>query len=419
MNLTRYNSPDSLLVISPYPAKKTVHTGGGIASYAKNTLLAIKKASPNQKIVVLANVVDKQETYLENGILVIRCWDRNPLNLYPQILTHSSRFAKIKKVLFEFEFAAYGDLITTSAIPLLLAYLKLSGKTITTVLHQVVSDLDELSSHTGLNQKELQKTFFHQGLRLFYRLVIALSNTVVTLEQILADRLAQITGGKNIIALPHGLFPQKALGRSMALRNLSLSPKNIYVLAFGYLSHYKGSDLIVKAFGKPIKVNGKAVKLILAGGESPTQGQKAHYRGYYKNLYEVIDSNPNIIHTGFVPGTRINSYYSAADLTVFPYRTFMSASGPVSLALAYGKPILTSNKLDSYGQFHFANNPSSIRTAIAKLLKSGKNMALCQRQSEEMAFDRNFANQGEKYLKTFNPTDDLTVGNRLMLNYSK
>lgn len=419
MNLTKYNSPDSLLVISPYPARNTVHTGGGIASYAKNTLLAIKKASPDQKIAVLANVVDKQEAYLEDGILVIRSWDRNLLNFYPQILTHLSRFTKIKRVLFEFEFAAYGDLITTSTIPFLLAYLKLSGKTVTTVLHQVVRNLDELSSHTGLNRKELRKTFFNQGLRLFYQLVTALSDTVVTLEQTLADRLAEITGRKNIIALAHGLFPQKGLRRSRALRNLSLSPKNLYVLAFGYLSQYKGSDLIVKAFNKPIKVNGRAVKLILAGGESPTQGQKAHYRGYYKNLYEVIDSNPNIIHTGFVPGTRISSYYTAADLTVFPYRTFMSASGPLSLALAYGKPILTSNKLDSYGQFHFANSPPSIKNAVVKLLKSQKNMALCLKQSEEMAFDRNFANQGEKYLKTFNPTNNPTVGNRLMLNYIK
>ncbi len=419
MNLNKYNSPDTLLVISPYPSRGTIHTGGGIASYAKNTLLAIKKSSPDQKVVVLTNVVDKKETYLEDGILVVRRWERTSYSFYPQVLAHLAHFSKIKRVLFEFEFAAYGDLFTTGAIPFLLSLLKLSGKTVTTVLHQVVQNLNELSSHTGLGQKEIQKKIFDQGLRFFYQVITVLSDTIITLEPALADRLSQITGRKNIIAIPHGLFLQKSLARSTAVRNLSLSPKNLYVLAFGYLSQYKGSDLIVKAFEKPIKVNGQTVKLILAGGESPTQGQKAHYRGYYKRLYEAIDSNPNIIHTGFVPDSRISSFFSACDLTVFPYRAFMSASGPVSLALAYQKPILTSNKLASYGQFHFANNRNSIRIAISKLLSNKNALKNCLKQSEDMAFARNFANQGEKYLQAFNPVDNFDEGGRPVLNYSK
>jgi len=61
MNPNKYNQRDTILVIAPYPARSTTHTGGGIASYSKNTILAIKKANPTQKIVVLANIIDESE----------------------------------------------------------------------------------------------------------------------------------------------------------------------------------------------------------------------------------------------------------------------------------------------------------------------------------------------------------------------
>ena len=119
-------------------------------------------------------------------------------------------------------------------------------------------------------------------------------------------------------------------------------------MSFGYLSHYKGTDLLVKAFHKPLKINGKKVKLILAGGESPTQGQKYHYQHFYKNLYQSISDNENIIHTGFVPQEKIKHVFSSSDLVIFPYRAFMSASGPISLALSFNKPIIVSNQLENY-----------------------------------------------------------------------
>lgn len=399
--LQSYNSKDSLLVISTYPVEHTVHTGGGLASYTKNTVRAIKKSSPNIKIVVLANIIDKPESYVEGGTLVIRCWERNPLKLFPSILKQIFKFSKIKNVLFGFEFAAYGDVFTTSLIPVILAMLKVMGKKTVTVAHQVTAQLKDLSVHTGLSNKPGSLPLYRSSLNLFFKLMGFFSHKVVTLENELSTRFNTIVIGNKAVTIPHGLFPKKPVSRQLALKQLSLDPKNLYVLSFGYLSHYKGSDLVVKAFKKPITVRGKKVCLILAGGESPTQGQKRHYQKFYKELYTKIDENDYIIHTGFVPDKKIKSFYSVSNLVVFPYRAFMSASGPLSLAISYKKPFLVSKKLKNYSKYSFSNNPESIRSAIIKSLSRPQTLKKIVKVSKRMSIDRDFNLQGGRYLELF------------------
>lgn len=395
-----YNRADTLIVISTFPDQKTTHTGGGLATYTKNSLLAIKKADPKQKIVVLANITDKPDIYLEKDILVIRCWERSPLKLYPPLWKYLSQLNHTKNILFGFEFAAYGDLYTTGLLPFFLLSLKLGHKQIVTVVHQVVSNLKSLATHTGIDNKKSLKTY-NTLLATYFKLIGFASKKVVTLEQNLADRFNDIVPGNKAVSIPHGLYPKRTIDKQSAQKRLNLNPDHLYVLCFGYLSQYKGSDIIVKAFKKPLTVKGRKVRLILAGGESPTQGQKHHYKYFYKHLYKTIDNNPNIIHTGFVPDTRIKTYYSAADLVVFPYRTFMSASGPLSLAIAHKKPFIVSKELSNYTNFTFENNSYSIRKAIKFVLSQKNVLNELNAISQEMSVERNFNHQGSKYLDLF------------------
>lgn len=387
--LNQYNKRSTLLVVSAYPLQGTTHTGGGIASYTKNTLLAIKKTHPYQKIVCLADAAEGQQIYEENGILIIRTWKRNHLSLFPSILYQIKQFTQTKNLLVEFEFAAYGDLFTTAQIILFLGFLKLQKYHISIVVHQVIKSLNDLSSHIGINRR---LGLYNHLLTVFYSILAHLSSHIITLESSLAQTFNQITHTQKAIALPHGFIPQKPLPKEIARERLNLPQNAYYVLAFGYLSHYKGSDLLIKAFKKPIKVKGKIVKLILAGDKNPTQGQKPHYQSYYKNLYQAIDSNPHIIHTGFVPDSRIKTYFSSADLCIYPYRTFMAASGPLSFAFAYHRPIITSNHLSLYTPNTFPLKSDSIRSSIIKNLKSTPIRNSSQK-------NRHFTNQAPEYLK--------------------
>lgn len=387
--LNHYNRKNTLLVVSSYPLKGTTHTGGGIASYTKNTLLAIKKTHPFQKIVCFADAAEGPQVYEENDILVIRTWKRNHISLFPSIFSQIKQFTKSKNLLVEFEFASYGDLFTTSQIILFLALLRLQKYHLSIVVHQVVKSLNDLTNHIGIKHR---LNLYNHLLSAFYTTLAHLSNHIITLESDLANTFNQITHTQKAIALPHGFVPQKPLNKSVARERLNLPQNAYYVLAFGYLSHYKGTDLLVKAFKKPLKVKGKTVKLILAGDKNPTQGQKAHYQSYYKKLYQAIDSNPHIIHTGFVPDSRIKTYFSSADICIYPYRTFMAASGPLSFALAFHRPILASNNLAIYTQNTFALTSNSIRNAIIKTIKS----KITKRASETA---RHFVNQAPEYLR--------------------
>jgi glycosyltransferase involved in cell wall biosynthesis len=404
LQLSAFNRPDSLLVISTYPDQKTTHTGGGLATYTKNSLLAIRKADPLRKIIVLANIIDEPEIYLEKGILVIRCWERSLLHFYFPLTKALLKFDQVKNILLGFEFAAYGDLFTTGLLPLYLTILKFAGKHLVTVVHQVVADLTDLAIHTGID-KNKHLNLYNRLLTTYFRWLGFASHKIVTLETNLADRFNEIVSDHKAIAIPHGLYPKKAIDQKLAQKRLNLDSKNLYVLCFGYLSHYKGSDLIVKAFKKPLMAGGKKVRLILAGGENQTQGQKHHYQRFYKNLYKAIDNNPNIIHTGFVPDTRIKTFYSAADLTVFPYRTFMSASGPLSLAIAYRKPFVVSTALSNYSSTTFDLSIDSIRKTIKDALSKKRNLSQLEKLSQVMATERNFNHQGSLYLSLFdNPS---------------
>ena len=43
-------------------------------------------------------------------------------------------------------------------------------------------------------------------------------------------------------------------------------------------------------------------------------------------------------------------YFAACTAMIFPYKIFMSSSGPLSFAFAYGKPILMSPPLAAYAR---------------------------------------------------------------------
>ena len=75
------NPKPTLIVITSYPEKGVVHSAHtvGVASYSKNLLQSIKTQYPQLQIIVLAErlAACQQCEYLDNGIIVRRCWKRN------------------------------------------------------------------------------------------------------------------------------------------------------------------------------------------------------------------------------------------------------------------------------------------------------------------------------------------------------
>jgi len=325
----------SLLVISSYPEKHKTHdekTVGG-ASYAKNTILFIKKQNPDLKITVFAEEFNGFESYIDDGdILVKRIWKRNNISslikLFFEVLKN-----KDPKILIEFEMFMFGGLIYTSVFLLTLGLLKIFGKQNYLVLHQVVSDLSSFEKNT------IKRLVYSSFRKILYSYLYLISNKIIVFEEYLKEILNL---GDKIVVIPHAVEQKSILDKKESKQRLELDINQKYILSFGYISPYKGIDKFIENY--PNKTD---YKLIVAGGINPNHSKNPEYIDFVDKV-KIKASEIGAISIGFVKESEIELYFSACDIVVLPYQTFMSSSGPLALAFSYEKPVMLSSSLEKY-----------------------------------------------------------------------
>lgn len=345
----KHNSASSLLVISGYPKRRETYSKGvcAVSSFAKNTLINLQKENLDRKIVVLTMETGKKETYEEDGMLIIRCFKRNSPLSYLSLLSNILNFNKAKDVLVEFEFASFGDTFTTGLLLLLIWALFFFGKNITLVMHQVLENIKELSGHIGISKANRKMAILNLSLRFFYKFLTLPAKKIIVLEEEFKDRLAKITNSSKITVIPHGVDTNiKSVDRALEREKLGIKKDEFVILYFGYLTWYKGVDFLIKALKDITTINNRKIKLVIAGGESFTQKEKSHYKIFINMVKRLLNTNTNIIQTGFVDEVNITAVFESSDLVVLPYRTFMSSSGPLSLAISHKKPFILSRNLE-------------------------------------------------------------------------
>lgn len=415
--LNDYNSDDSLLVISGYPKRKEKYSQGvcAVSSFAKNSLLALQKKNPQRKIVVLTMTLnDKKEIYEENDMLIVRCFGRNQPTSYLNLLKTISLFSKAKTVMVEFEFSSFGNLLMTIFLVPFVFGMRLLGKDIVFVMHQVLFDLKKLHGHIGLSRKSLLLHIFNLGIKWFYKIISLPVRKIVVLEEEFRERLGSLIGFKKIVVIPHGVdkdarFTEKAAAR----KSLNLSKNDFVILYFGFITWYKGVDFLINTFKDIKRLNGKNIKILIAGGPSFTQEKKPHYQNFIKKVVRLFSLNSHIKVTGFVKEKDIPKMFAASDLVTLPYRTYMSSSGPLSLALSYRKPFILSknfknitktsdfkNALNlaniSQNEFIFDFKSKSLISLVKKAMQNNLQEKLI-RLSSYLSEERSFANQATSY----------------------
>ncbi|NTU46436.1 glycosyltransferase [Candidatus Roizmanbacteria bacterium] len=341
-----FNSNNTLLVVSSYPdPKKGIRDLNAVAWHAQKTFLELSK---HQKVIIFAEQLPHvaKKTKINKNLLILRTWKRgNPFSLLT-LFFHLVSFREAEHVLFQFEFNIFGGILPVLVTPFLLALLRIAGKTTHFELHQVLFDVKEISAHINITNPHLQR-IFNLGIRSFYRAVGFLSDTVIVLEEELKSRLSQFISAEKIAVLPLSVEHKHSTNSIAAKKRLGYTENDFVVLSFGFINWYKGSDWLVKTFQG---VHDNSCKLLVAGGENPTLKDKLYYQTFIKKVHKEQKNNPNITFTGFIPDEKVSLYFAAADLVILPYRVFMSASGPFSLALSYKKPVILSENLLRYAQ---------------------------------------------------------------------
>jgi len=416
----KYNSPESLLVISSFPKNGgEVADENAVARYAHLLLTHFPKS---KKIIVLCEKRQKNERSYEltKNILVVPTYQRGSPKLFPQIQRNLNKLNQVKDIHIQFEFSIYGGKESIPAVLTLLFSNWLKGKYTTIMLHQVVEDINTLSGHLGLAKNSPRARLFNSLLRNFYRQIGLFTNLVLVHDKELKSKLSRFIDSSKVLVIPHGgSEPEKP---SLALRKqvrskYHLKDNDFVILAFGYHSWYKGTDWIVREVGELAQTN-KNVRLLLAGDQSPTLKDTDAYHKYHQKLTEEINKyGQSIITTGFVPEGKVKGIFAAADLVVFPYRTRMSASGALSLAWGYQKPFIASRPFASnfkendvaqimkdqsvlHKEVAFKLTRNSFQNIVTNIIKNkplqkklsaiGKNIAL-QRQWANVAESYNFA----------------------------
>jgi glycosyltransferase involved in cell wall biosynthesis len=228
----------------------------------------------------------------------------------------------------------------------MLFLLKLTGRRIIFELHQVILDISQLEKHINI-KNPIKQQFFDQCLRLFYVLLGLSTTAIIVFEQELKNRLKPMIAAQKINVLPLAVETKDLIPKNIAREHLNLNNNEFVLLVFGFINGYKGIEWIIPTLSS---LDRNKFKLIIAGGENPYLKDKEFYQKFYNSIVEEVEKNPNVTLTGFIPENEIKYYFHAADLVLMPYTVFMSASGPFSLTLGYGKPILLSEKLIEYTQ---------------------------------------------------------------------
>ena len=339
--IKKYDTPETVCIVTSYPDKHGESAErNAIANYSRELVREMRKKT---SVVVISEILDKPRIYEEDGVLIIRVFERDSYLINWQIVRVLSSFKQAKQVILQFEFGVYGGSLATFLTAFLGLMVRGMGKKFSLMMHQVTSDLGELSEHLGISHHGLKTMIYNIGMRTFYVLTGLFSERVMVHNKYLATKLSRYVSKSKIVVVPHGVGTvSKGLSKIQSRTKLGWKSNEFVVLCFGYLSWYKGSDWVIAHIGEIAKkYPDKKIKLVMAGGESGTLKDMKHYRNFVESLYKLA-AKYNVEITGYIHDKDKAKYFVGADLVILPHRVAMSESGVMAHVAMYAKPFLAS-----------------------------------------------------------------------------
>lgn len=175
------------------------------------------------------------------------------------------------------------------------------------------------------------------GDKPFTKYFIGAVDAFITMSTKVLEDLKTFTHTKPAIFIPHPLYDNfgSAVSKESAREVLHLPQSTLIMLFFGFIRHYKGLDILLRAMAL-LKSDMPGLKLLVAG----------EYYGDAKQYETLIDElnirDQLIMHTNFIADNDIKYYLCASDLVVQPYRD-ATQSGVTPLAYHFEKPMVVTN----------------------------------------------------------------------------
>jgi len=191
-------------------------------------------------------------------------------------------------------------------------------------------------------------------------------------EQVMRD-MNKLGIKQKKILLPHPIFNHfgNQVSKQEGLNELHIETEKKIILFFGFIRHYKGVDILLKAMADQ-RIKDKGHVLVIAG---------EFYEDEEKYLNIIKEDNLEkqvIIHNQFITEENIKFYFSAADVLIQPYR-HATQSGVTPLALHFNLPMivtrvggLSESVVDKQTGLVTEPNSISIADSIIEYFDSGK-----------------------------------------------
>lgn len=175
------------------------------------------------------------------------------------------------------------------------------------------------------------------GDRAFTRYFIGAVDAFVTMSRKVLEDLRAFDAQKPARFVAHPLYDNfgEPVDRDEARMVLGLPTDEKIILFFGFIRPYKGLDMLLDAMSVT-RIREEGIRLLVAGEFYEDS------RPYLDQIERLGLSDRVILHTAFIPDSKVKYYLCAADLVVQPYRS-ATQSGVTPLAYHFGKPMLVTN----------------------------------------------------------------------------
>jgi glycosyltransferase involved in cell wall biosynthesis len=175
------------------------------------------------------------------------------------------------------------------------------------------------------------------GDRAFTRYFIGAVDAFVTMSRKVLEDLRAFDAQKPARFVAHPLYDNfgEPVDRNDARKALGLPTDEKIILFFGFIRPYKGLDMLLDAMSVT-RIREEGIRLLVAGEFYEDS------KPYLDQIERLGLTDRVILHTAFIPDSKVKYYLCAADLVVQPYRS-ATQSGVTPLAYHFGKPMLVTN----------------------------------------------------------------------------
>lgn len=341
---------------------------GSLNEYAFHFVKALREKSADvSHITLFVDHLPNGERYPDEAgrvsMDIVPCWKfgsiKNPLSIVQAV-----RKAKPDVVLFNLQFASFGDSRVPAALGLFTPRLvKQAGFSSVVLLHNIMETVDLKT--TGFAGNPVLEWVTRMAGTIVTKGVLSADLVALTIPKYI-EILAEKYQADNVLLAPHGSFDDEV---TQPVHDIPLDPMQI--MTFGKFGTYKKVESLIEAFATLQTPNRPPLELVIAGSDNPNAP------GYLADVQAQYAHVPNVRFTGYVAEEDVPIIFGEAAVVVFPYTSTTGSSGVLHQAGDYGKAVVLPNIGDfaeviteeGYtGEFFEPNSVDSLAQSIASLL---------------------------------------------------